>query len=504
MKNGSPRLDLLIRNARIVDGTGAPSFTGSVGVRGDRIVAIEPSDVEAEATATLDVDGRVLSPGFIDVHSHDDFAVVFEPEMGFKVEQGVTSEIVGNCGIGAAPHECARGFSNAIFPGHQLPPWNGFAGYLDYLDYLDENPPSLNVGTLAGHGVLRQAAMENPRGAPSAGELSRLRDSLRCALEEGAVGYSSGLIYDPSRWATTEELVALAREMSRTGGLYATHMRDESRLLLDSVAEAIRVGSEGGVPVQISHHKASGRASWGLVHDSLRLIEEARAQGGDVTADQYPYTAGSTILSAVLGWLTGESDEGLRMEPCDVVIASNPDDPSLEGLSIADIARQWEIAPADVARRIVEQGQLRVWVVLHTMCEDDVQTVLRHPTTMIGSDGIQTPAGKPHPRLYGTFPRVLGRYARDLAILSLEEAVRRMTSFPAEKFGLRDRGTIRVGAHADLVVFDPETIADTATWTDPRRAPEGIRHVFVNETSVVRDGAHTGARPGRSLRGPVR
>lgn len=499
MTNGFPRLDLLIRNARIVDGTGAPSFTGSVGVRGDRIVVIEPGNVEAEATSTLDAEGRVLCPGFIDVHSHDDFAVVFEPEMAFKVLQGVTSEIVGNCGIGAAPFEVARGFSNALYPERRLPPWSGFGGYLDY---LDENPPSLNVGTLAGHGVIRQAALENPRGAPSSGELASMQGGLRRALEEGAVGYSTGLIYEPGQWATTEELIALAREMSRTGGLYATHMRDESAQLLDSVAEAIRIGSEGGVPVQISHHKASGRTCWGLIHDSLHLIDDARARGENVTADQYPYTAASTILSAVLGGLTGESDEAKRMEPCDVVIASNPDDPALEGQSIADIARQWEIAPAEAARRIVERGRLRVWVVLHTMCEDDVQTVLRHPTTMIGSDGIQTPAGKPHPRLYGTFPRVLGRYARDLAILSLEEAVRRMTSFPAEKFRLHDRGAIRVGAHADLVLFDPETVADTATWTDPRRAPDGIQHVFVNGTAVVCDGAHTGARPGRALRAP--
>ena len=288
--------------------------------------------------------------------------------------------------------------------------------------------------------------------------------------------------------------------MAGTGALYASHMRNEGEHLLDAVAETIAIGEQSGVPVQISHHKASGAESWGLVEHSLGLIDEARARGVDVTADQYPYTAGSTSLFAVLqNYEEGTAGVGAP-DWTKIVLASAPGHPEMEGHNVAALAADLGVDPVEAARRIVDTEGYGAVVVIHSMSEDDVRTVMAHPTTMIGSDGIPTFGGKPHPRLYGTFARVLGHYARDEAVLTLEAAVHRMTGMPAAKFGLRGRGVIEPGAWADLVLFDPATIADVATYESPRRHPSGIRCVWVNGTAVVRDGVHTGERPGRALR----
>jgi len=343
--------------------------------------------------------------------------------------------------------------------------------------------------------------MGNAQREPSGEEFARMRGWLREALEAGAVGLSTGLIYEPGRYARTDEIVTLAREMARTGGLYASHMRNEARGLLDSVRETIRIGEEAGVPIQISHHKASGRENWGMVRDSLRLIEEARARGIDVTADQYPYTSGSTILAAVLQ--NGAFDEGQggigRVPGDKVLFASTPRHPEREGMTLKQLCDQWGLSERAAAERIVAEEGAGAVVVVETMDEADVRTVMRHRTTMIGSDGIAA-GSRPHPRLYGTFPRVLGRYARDERLMSLAEAVHRMTGMPAEKFRLIERGFVRAGYFADLVIFDPALIADTGTYENPRQYPEGLSHVFVNGTVIVADGKHTGARPGRALR----
>jgi N-acyl-D-aspartate/D-glutamate deacylase len=491
------RHDLLIRGARIVDGSGGPASSGDLAVRGDRIAAISPSLDPADAGRVVEAGGRVLAPGFVDVHSHDDVAVLLDHEMAFKTSQGVTTEVVGNCGFGPAPRHLAAGFGRNLYPGRKIPDWDGHAGYLAR---IDADPPSLNVAALVGHGTLRSAAMGSAKRRPTGAELEEMVDLLREGLEAGAVGFSSGLIYEPGLHAETAELVALARATAGVGGLYATHMRNESLSLVESVAEAIRIGEEGGVPVQISHHKASGRLAWGLVERSLERIDEARRRGLDVTADQYPYTAGSTILAAVIGGLTGQVDEDRRMPPEDVVLVSCPGSPEVEGRSFADLARESGEAPGDIARRLVDENGGKVWVVMHLMCEDDVCTVLRHGSTMIGSDGIPMDAGKPHPRLYGTFPRVLGHYVRERGVLGLEEAVHRMTGMPAAKFRLEGRGLLREGWYADLVLFDPDAIADRATYAEPRRTAAGIAEVWVNGTTVFRDGRHTGARPGRAAR----
>ena len=492
------RYDVMIREVAVFDGSGADPQVADVAIEADRIAAVGAP--AGGARETLDGAGLALAPGFIDVHTHDDFAALAYPDMAFKVAGGVTTCVVGNCGFGSAPYPAAMAMAKALHPQLSLPAWEGYAGYARR---LETQPPGANIGLLVGHGTARLAALGSEARAPSAAEMAHMKGILAEGLEAGALGLSSGLIYDPGRFARTDELVELAAAMRGTGALYATHMRDEGTGLLDSVREAIAVGERAGVDVQISHHKASGRDAWGLVDASLRLIEEAQVRGLAVHADQYPYTAGSTILAAVFrdGAFGGPGIGALL--PADVVIASTAAHPAWEGKSFVDLAAEMGCSPETAAASVLRDDP-GVTVVLHSMSEDDVRTVMRHPSTMIGSDGIPTLEGKPHPRLYGSFARVLGRYARDEGVFGMAEAVHRMTGFPAEKFGLRERGVIRPGAFADLVLFDPARIIDRGTFASPKVAPDGIAAVWVNGVAAVRSGRPTGARAGRVLKRSAR
>lgn len=489
--------DLLIAGATVYDGLGSAGARADIAVRGDRIAAV--GELDGSAGAVIDARGLALSPGFIDVHSHDDVAVLLTPEMDFKVMQGVTTDIVGNCGAGAAPYSVAARMFRSFHP-EPIPEWEGHAGYMSL---LDDDPASLNVAVLVGHNALRWGAMGGAARPPGEGEMSQMRSWLAEGLEAGALGLSTGLIYEPGRYASPQEIAVLAAEVGRAGGIYASHMRDEASHLLDSVRETIAVGDVAGVPVQISHHKATGRRNWGRVRDSLRLIDEAQARGLDVTADQYPYTSGSTTLHAVVqnGALSARGEEGAlgRIAPKDILFASVTRRPQWEGRTLEQVARGLGIPPELAARRVLNDEGGAV-VIVEVADEADVRTVMGHPSTMIGSDGIPASGSNPHPRLYGTFPRVLGRYVRDQGVMPLEEAIRRMTSFPARKFHLADRGVIRAGAFADLVLFDPAAIIDEGTYASPRRYPRGIRAVLVNGVRVVDEGVHTGARPGKALR----
>jgi N-acyl-D-amino-acid deacylase len=485
--------DVTIRDVSIYDGTGGEPFVGDVALAGAEIAGV--GAVSGASRSIVDGRGLAVSPGFIDVHTHDDFAAVIHPDMSFKSCGGVTTCVVGNCGMGAAPWSLAKRMARSFHP-QPLPEWTGYRGYLDLLEH---HAPGVNIAALIGHGTARQAAMGSDNREPSAAEMQAMRDIVLEGLEAGAVGLSTGLIYDPGRYAATDEIVELASLMHGTGALYATHMRDEGVGLLGSVEEAISIGERAGVPVQISHHKASGRNAWGLVVKSLELIERAQQRGLDVHADQYPYTAGSTILSAVYrdGALGGKGLGGLEGDA--VVIASAPGHREWEGRSVAQIATTMSCDANAAAERILAQ-EPGATVVIHTMCEEDVRTVMRHPSTMIGSDGLPTLEGKPHPRLYGSFARVIGRYAREQKLFSLSEAIHRMTGFPARKFGLADRGTLEAGKKADLVLFDPNAIVDCGTFEDPHRAPKGIAAVYVNGALAVKDGKASAARAGRVLR----
>ncbi len=480
----------VLRNAVVYDGTGAEPRQEDVAISGDRIHRV---GTVGRAEVEIDASGLAVAPGFIDVHTHDDFAAVVHPDMTFKLRDGVTTCLAGNCGMGCAPFAEASTFARIFHPHAALPEWTGYAGYLAH---LDAHPPGTNIGVLVGHGTLRLAAMGSTAGPPSAAQMRRMKADLTEGLEAGAFGLSTGLVYEPGCYAEEDEIVELASILRGTGGVYASHMRDEGTGLLASVGETIGVGERAGVPVQISHHKAFGRAAWGLVEQSLRLIEEAQARGVDVHADQYPYTAGSTVLSAVLGRTLG-SGEPLRL--ADIVIASTAAHADWEGESIPSLAARLREEPtACIARILAEEPDATV--IVHSMDERDVSRVLRHPSTMIGSDGIPTLEGRPHPRLFGSFSRVLGRYARDQGLFSLAEAVHRMTGLPAGKFGLAGRGVIREGAIADLVVFDPARIIDTGTFEEPHSHPRGIEHVFVGGALAVRAGTPTGVRAGRALR----
>lgn len=493
--------DLVVRGGLVIDGSSAAApVRADVAIDGDTITAIG-ADVGV-GRDEIDATGMVVTPGFIDVHSHDDVAVLVHRDVAFKTRQGVTTDVVGNCGFGPAPYEPAmRTFIDWHPEAESIPAWDGHGGYAAQ---LGDTPPALNVAFLVGHGTVRLAVIGSDDRPPTDRELGEMKQLVAEGMRAGAVGLSTGLIYRPGKYATTDEIVPLAEVAAEHGGLYASHIRNEGGGLVDAVREALEIGERSGAPVQVSHHKASGRSNWGRVRETIAMIEEARRRGLTVHADQYPYLAGCTFLAAVVdaGALDGVNGPIGTVDPADVTITSAPHDRSLDGRTLAELAEREGVPGAEMAKRIVAEHGHAVMVVINMMDEDDVRTVLAHESTMIGSDG--DPAGThPHPRLYGTFARVLGRYVRDQDVLPLAQAVHRMTGLPAAAFALAGRGRLEPGAFADVVVFDPETIVDVGTYDDPCHHPEGIEAVVVNGQPVVRDGMNTDARPGRVV-GPSR
>jgi N-acyl-D-amino-acid deacylase len=525
-----PHYDLVIRNGIVVDGSGAPPFRADIGVVGDTIARV--GDLSGStAEKVIDASGLVVAPGFIDIHNHSDTSVFLVPTADNYVMQGVTTIVVGNCGDSPAPLterniDAFKDSEKRLVEALGEIPWRTFSEYLNALDKLEK---SINVATLVGHGTVRSAVLGFENVKPSARELNEMKTLVEEAMKAGAFGLSTGLIYVPSMFADTREIIELAKVVARYGGVYATHMRNEGVKLLDSVIEAITIGVESGAAVEISHLKASGIPAWGNVSRALAIIEDYVARGYDVSADAYPYTASSTSLSALLpSWvreggvrkmlerlrdpsvidrIEREFEEHGVMEEryllwSQVVIAYSETHKEFEGMSIADIAEKLGLSPVKAVARILEDDGGRTTVVIHSMTEEDVIEAISHPLVAIGSDGSvkRFGEGKPHPRNYGTFPRVIARYVKELKVLSLPEAVRKMTSLPARKLGLWDRGLIRPGFKADIVVFNYYTIADTATYTNPHQFPKGIRYVIVNGSVVVDSGMHTGLKPGKLLR----
>ena len=474
--------DLLIHSGDVIDGSGAARAHLDVAVAGDRIVAVgDHLDLHVEATSKIDASGLVVAPGFIDTHAHDDRAVLSGPDMTPKISQGVTSVVAGNCGVSLAP-----------FAGGEPPPpmnllgdrtWYRFPTMREYVDAVEASPPALNLAPLAGHTALRAAAMDDVYRAASAAEIARMERLLDEALEAGCIGMSTGLAYPPAIEAPTGEVVALASGLGAHGGIYATHMRDEGAGVLDSVRETLETAERAGVPVVISHHKCSSRESWGMSRETLAAIARAREAKQRVDLDVYPYVAGSTVLLA--DWVA----EAER-----VLITWSAPHPEYKGRDFESILSEWGCGAEEAVARLSPAG-----AIYFKMDEEDVRRILRFQDAMIGSDGLPHDAF-PHPRLWGTFPRVLGRYCRELGLFPLEEAVHRMTGVPARVFGLADRGAIRPGACADLVLFNPETVIDEADFSEPTRPARGIYQVIVNGKQVWRGGEWTGARPGRILR----
>lgn len=528
--------DLVFRNARIVDGTGNPWFWGDVGVEDGRIARI--GDLSgASARRTVDAGGAALAPGFIDLHTHSDFTLPVFPRAEAMVRQGVTTQLVGNCGFSPFPVfrerlDLLRTYAAFVDAGLSWE-WEDAAGYLDHMKGISL---ACNVALQVGHGTVRIAVMGFEDRAPSAQEMDAMRNHVAQALEQGVFGLSSGLIYVPGSYADTEELVALAEVAGRYGAFYSTHIRGEGDSLLNAVGEALEIGRRACVPVQLGHHKAMGRQNWGRVGASLEMIDQARASGQDVLADQYPYTAGSTTLAAILPkWAMQGGVEAMLArlaDPCmrarirdeiaspspeallsgardfdhkAVMISRIPDGPNkgYEGRMLTEIASDLGKDPVDAALHLLESGRGGVQMIIFAMSEEDVRRVMRHPAVAIASDGwtlSPSAGGKPHPRSYGTFARVLGRYVREDGVLGLEEAVRKMTSLPAQRLRRHDLGLIRPGCAADLVVFDPERIADLATFCDPHRYCTGVAYVIVNGQVVIENEVDTGAAAGRVLK----
>jgi N-acyl-D-amino-acid deacylase len=499
-------LDLKIEGATVFDGTGAPGSRTDVGVRDEAIVAIGDLNREHAGT-TLNAAGKALAPGFIDMHSHSDWRLWANRRAESKIRQGVTTEVVGNCGFSPAPvtpefRDDLRGFALYIPPGMDF----GWRDFADYLRAFDTGGAALNVVQLVGHGTLRIAAMGFARRAPTAAELATMQRLMGAAVDAGAWGLSTGLIYAPGSYATTEEIVEVARVAGSQGGFYASHIRGEGATLLDAVTEAIRVGREGRLPVQISHVKAAGRPNWGKVVAALALIDAARADGLDVMGDVYPYTA-SSIRKEIEAPGTGQSLLD-RIGWENVMISYCARRKDAEGKRLTELGAARGMDPLDAALELIVDEAGKAYMILFQLDEADLRRALVHPHVMIGSDGSALAPygplgeGKPHPRSYGTFPRVLGEYAREQRVLSLAQAIHKMTGLPARRLNLKNRGIIREGAKADLVVFDARRIADAATYQDPHRYPAGIDHVLVNGRFVIKDGQHTGSLPGRVLTPP--
>ena len=515
-------VDLVIEGGRVVDGTGKAAYLGDIAVSAGKILKI--GEVGG-GDRVIDARGLAVAPGFIDSHSHSDLMLIAEPEAKQKIMQGITTEIVGQDGLGEAPirEEDVANWRSYLsgLNGDPDIDWS-WRSLGEYLDAVERAKPATNVASLVGHGNLRLSAMGMDDRTPTDAELGEMKALLRGSLREGACGMSTGMIYPPCVYASTEELTELCRVVAEEDGVFVIHMRNEGDALLESIAEVASIGENSGVKLHISHFKAAGKRNWGRSVQGLEAIERAREAGLSVTVDQYPYTAGSTFLSARLpGWMHEggvESMLGRLRDPStrerayaemtkdgsfllwgETIITSVKTEANrhLEGRSLSEISGMRGVDVVEALFQLVLEEDNAVGMVSFSMSEEDVRTIMKSPVQMFCTDGIVL--GKPHPRAYGSFPRVLGRYVRG-GVLGLEEAVRKMTSLPAGRFGLQGRGVLEPGAYADITIFNPENIIDTGTYEDPIRFPEGIEYVIVNGEVTVNGGVHTGERAGMVLR----
>jgi N-acyl-D-amino-acid deacylase len=475
--------DLLIRGATVVDGTGALGYAADVGVRGDRIAHIGAL-AQARADVEIDASGKVAAPGFIDAHTHDDRLLLSGPEMTPKVSQGVTTVVSGNCGISLAP--APTGMRAPVTPPLDLLDgeggWFHFPSFGAYVEELRAHPAAINCAPLVGHTTLRVVTLDDVNRPATKAEIARMRSLVQEALAAGAIGVSTGLYYEPAAAAPTEEVIEICRPLREFGGLYVTHMRSEGERIMDSLEESFRIGREVGVPVVISHHKVAGTANHGRSKETLAFITR-HMRGQPIGLDCYPYSASSTVLSA----------ERVAAAPRVLVTWSKPH-PEHSGKDLAVVAKEMGVTTQEAVARLLPAGGI-----YFSMDERDVQRILAFEPTMIGSDGLPHDAF-PHPRLWATFPRVLGHYSRELGLFPLERAVHKMTGLTARTFGLQDRGVLRPGAFADITVFDPATVDEAATFENPMALSKGIDSVVVNGSVAWQQRRATGARSGRVLR----
>lgn len=475
-----PIYDLVLRGGVVLDGTGQSRRIADVSIKDDRIAAIGRIG-KGKAHREIDVRRKCVAPGFIDSHTHDDRVCIHDPLMSAKVSQGVTTVVVGNCGMSLAPlnrpREVPEPFnllgsaSDFVFPDFNA-----------YFNAVDSAKPKTNVVALVGHNTLRLAAMKNLDRRATAKEVAAMTGSLRHAMQAGAAGLSSGLYYAPGKAADNTEICPLVRAVSNYGGIYASHVRDEYDGVLDSMKEALDAAQAGPVPLVISHHKCAGPRNWGRSVETLSFLNSA-LQDHEINLDCYPYTAGSSVLDPEL------VEDGVK-----VLVTWSESYPSASGKYLDQIADELGCSQQEAARKLRRGGAC-----YFQMAEKDVRNIIRHPATMIGSDGLPDDP-HPHPRLWGTFPRVIRQYALEQQLFSLEEAIRKMTSLPAHRFKLRERGTLLAGNYADIVVFDPRSISDRASYKDPKRASSGVEYVFVNGQISWQKGEMPDIGAGRALR----
>jgi N-acyl-D-amino-acid deacylase len=526
-------LDVVIRNGRIVDGSGSPWFSGEIGIRGGRIVSVRHR-IRDEAARTIDAAGMVVSPGFIDMHTHSDLRVFAHPEEDSRLLQGITTALIGQDGLSVAPLDDAnkapmmKRVSGLL--GTYLTEWN-WNSMAEFLDRLDALLPATNTMMLVPHGAIRATVLgwENRPATPD--EIARMQQILARAFEDGGVGLSTGLIYPPGMYADRAELVALCRVAAECGGFFVVHLRNEGDYVTESIREVGEICLEAGCPLHISHLKVAGKANWGKAGEVLELIESYRGKGVEITFDQYPYVAGSTMLDAVIpprfhsggtAALLGRlKDPKVREEIRQVQDKATPErwenwvdlcgwdgiwvnavmtdaNRFAEGKSITDISNATGKRPIDVVCDLLVEEDDAVTMTVFYGCEEDVRAIMRSDCMTVCSDGIE--GGKPHPRVYNTCARFLGKYVREDAVLALPQAIRRMTSFPAQRLGLQDRGLLREGMVADITVFDPNTIIDTGTYAEPNQHPIGISYVLVAGRVAMENGRLTDIRAGRVLR----
>ncbi|MFT4715838.1 MAG: N-acyl-D-amino-acid deacylase [Paracoccaceae bacterium] len=471
--------DVILTGGTVIDGSGSAGFKADVAVKGDQIVAVGDC-VGWQADQVLDASGQIVSPGFIDVHTHDDVAVIKTPDMPFKISQGVTTIVAGNCGISAAPFTPCDGLPppftlNLAEHAYTYPNVDA------YRQAVQKAAPAVNVAMLAGHSSLRANVMKTDLNRPATdAEITQMSETLDLALRQGCIGLSSGLDYPPAFEAPMQEMITLAKTLgAHPNSVYTSHMRDEGDFLVQSVIETIETGRQAKANVVISHHKCAGKANYGKSIKTLKIIAEAQ-KTQKVSLDVYPYVASSTALI-----------QRFVKDATEVKISWSSPHPEMGGRMLDDIANEWGITREEATDRLHPAG-----AIYFDMDEGDLQRIIAFPTSMIGSDGIPG-AEKPHPRLWGTFPRVLGHYARDLGIISLAQAVHKMTGMSAANFGLKDRGLVRQGLKADLVIFDADTVIDTATFDDPERPAKGISHVLVNGQVSLTGGTQTRIRAGQ-------
>ncbi len=528
----SPTFDLVIKNGMILDGTGGPAFPADIGISGASIKAVSSITPE-QGERVIDASGRYVCPGFIDIHSHSDGSILGYPDAESRVFQGITTELTGNCGSSVVP-------MTGIGVEERKKAWKeqedvevDWTDLDSYFKRLEREKISIHQALLLGQGTLRESSIGNVDRPLSKEELQTILRLVEEGMDQGAFGISTGLEYTPGRYTPTQEIVEMAQIVSRRGGLYASHIRNEEATLLEAVNEAIEIGRRTGVRVEVSHLKAAGRVNWSKQMGAISLLESAQRDGIEVLADAYPYTAYSTGLTVYLqAWALEGTTQDLMKRLKDTqsrarirseLIKHIPNEPgsfdlivvssvvsqknrSTIGRNLSELGEMWKMEAVDAMLRLLEEEEASVSIVGHGMSPENVRAVLSHPLVMIGSDGsTMAPRGKlgetrPHPRSYGTAPRVLGTYCREQKLFDITTAVKKMTGMPAHQISIRDRGRIAKNLKADIVIFNAETVKDTASFEAPHRYPTGIEYVLVDGVVVVDQGKHTGARPGKVLR----